>query len=72
MFGTVPARPESRLPTPSAATPPCTSRKFVARGLRQETACTALESPMVSMAPISVTKMNAGSSAQNVGPKLTS
>ena len=67
VLGTVAANPESRLPKPSAATAPCTRRKSMARGLRQDTRWMAMESPTVSMAPISVTKMNAGSSAQNAG-----
>ena len=37
VLGTVPATPESRLPTPSAATAPCTVRKSTARSFRQET-----------------------------------
>ena len=68
MLGTVPATPESRLPTPSAATAPCTARKSTARGLRQAIRWMAMESPMVSMAPIWVTNRNAGSSPQKAGP----
>ena len=72
MFGTVPATPESRLPIPSAATAPCTARKSTARGLRHETRWMAMESPIVSTAPIRVTKMKAGRSAQNRGVKSRS
>ena len=72
MFGTVPATPESRLPIPSAATAPCTARKSTARGLRHETRWMAMESPIVSIAPIWVTKTKAGRSAQNKGSKSRS
>ena len=68
MFGTVPASPDSRLPAPSAATAPCTARKSTARGLRQAICWIAMESPIVSVAPIRVTKTKAGRSPQNAGP----
>ena len=44
----------------------------MARSSRHDTRCTATESPIVSIAPTSVTKMNAGSRAQKTGPKLRS
>ena len=69
LLGTVPARPERRLPRPSANRAPCTERKSMARGLRHETRWTAMVSPRVSMAPTSVTNTNAGRSAQKAGPK---
>ena len=72
MFGTVPAMPDSRLPAPSADTAPCTARKSTARGRRQDTRWMAAPSPIVSMAPTSVTNTNAGRSAQKTGPKLRS
>ncbi len=72
MFGTVAAMPESRFPSPSAATAPCTARKSTARGFRHDTRWMATLSPMVSMAPIRVTKMNAGRRDQNVTSKLRS
>ena len=72
MLGTVAATPESRFPSPSAATAPWTARKSTARGLRHDTRWMATPSPMVSMAPIRVTKTNAGSSDQKVTPKLRS
>ena len=37
VLGSVPVMPDSRLPTPSALSAPCTTRKSVARGLRWET-----------------------------------
>ena len=40
-----------------------------ARGWRQDTRWMAMASPMVSMAPTSVTNTNAGRSAQKTGPK---
>ena len=69
VLGTVPARPDSRLPTPSANIAPCMDRKSMARGLRQDTRWTAMPSPSVSIAPTSVTSTNAGRRAQNAGPK---
>ena len=72
VFGTVAARPESRLPTPSAATAPCTTRKSVARGVRRETRWMATLSPMVSMAPIRVTNTKPGSRDQKATPKWRS
>ena len=64
--------PDRRLPTPSAATAPWTARKSVARRLRQDTRWIAIPSPMVSMAPTSVTKTKAGSIVQNSGLSLRS
>ena len=72
MFGAVPAMPESRLPVPSARPAPCTTRKSTARGLRHETRWMAMESPIVSIAPIWVTNTKAGRSAQNAGAKSKS
>ena len=69
MFGTVPARPETRLPMPSTATAPCTARKSTARGRRHDVRWAAMELLMVRMEPISATSRNAGRSAQNAGPK---
>ena len=57
---------------PSAFSAPCTTRKSVARGLRRDTRWIATASPSVSTAPTSVTTTNAGSSAQNSAPGVTS
>ena len=56
------------MPTPSAFSAPCTTRKSVARGLRRETCWMAMPSPTVSIAPTIVTIMKAGRSAQNSTP----
>ena len=57
---------------PSAATAPCTARKSTARGLRQDTRWMATASPIVSIAPTSVTKTKAGSNDQKMGPNSRS
>ena len=49
VLGVVPARPESRLPTPSTVIAPCTARKSTARGRRQETRWIATAPLMVRM-----------------------
>ena len=71
-MGSVPIRPDSRFPTPSAFRAPWTTRKSVARGVRCKTLWIAAPSPTVSIAPTSVTTTNAGSSAQNSTPGVTS
>ena len=72
MFGTVPAAPHIRLPMPSTFTDPCTARKSRARPRRHDTRWTATELLMVRMVLIAATSRNAGTSAQNAGPKSRS
>ena len=69
VFGSVPARPDNRLPRPSAEIAPWIDRKSMARGRRHDTRWMATPSPSVSIAPTRVTSTNAGSKAQNSGPK---
>ena len=67
--GIVPARPDSRLPAPSAATAPCTARKSIARGGRQDTRWMAREPLIVWIVQTTPMNRNAGSSPQKAGPK---
>ena len=57
MLGTVPARPESRLPTPSAFHP-LDDLEVTGTAVRCETRCIAMAWPLVSMAPMTVTMTN--------------
>ena len=70
--GIVPARPDSRLPTPSAATAPCTERKSTARLSGQDTRWIATAPPMVCIVQTRATNTNAGSRAQKSGVKRRS
>ncbi len=45
VLGTVPARPESRLPTPSAFSPRWTTLKSTGAAVRCETRCIAMAWP---------------------------
>ena len=71
-FGVVPARPESRLPSPSTVTAPCTARKSTARARRHETRWMATAPLTVRTEAITATNRKAGSSAQKDGPKSRS
>ena len=72
VLGSVPIRPDRRLPSPSAASAPWMDWKSMARGRRQEMRWMAMQSPMVSMAPTNVSRTNAGSRLQKSGPRLRS
>ena len=72
VFGVVPTRPESTLPSVSTVIAPCTARKSTARGLRQETRWIATAPLMERIVAITATRRKAGSSAQNDGPKSVS
>ena len=72
VFGVVPTRPESTLPSVSTVTAPWTARKSTARGLRHETRWIATAPLIERMVAITATSRKAGNSAQKDGPKLMS
>ena len=71
-LGTVPARPESRLASPSTVTAPCTARKSTARGRRHETLWMATALLTVRTEATTATSTKAGRSAQKAGPNSRS
>ena len=72
MFGTVPARPASRLVTPPPAIAPCTCRKSIARSSRQATLCWVMASPLAWIEIIMPRNRNAGRSVPERESKVQS
>ena len=70
--GIVPARPHSRLLTPTVATAPWTERRSVARCRRHETRWVETAWPRVPVVPINMTSTKAGRRDQKAGPNVRS